>query len=56
MIDSPSTPTFIIQYHHDRKIYSFPIHAKDWKDAQDRIGSIKASAEVHSEIKIKGTQ
>lgn len=47
MIDSASEPTFIIQYHHEGKIYSFPIHAKDWQDAQHRLGSIKANAEIY---------
>lgn len=51
MIDSTSEPTFIISYHHEGKIYSFPIHAKDWQDAQRRLGSIKANAEIYGPLK-----
>jgi hypothetical protein len=51
MIDSTSEPTFIISYHHEGKIYSFPIHAKDWQDAQQRLGSIKTNAEIYGQMK-----
>lgn len=41
---------FHISYEHDNRVWSAEFHATDWKDAEARLASLKATGAVFGEV------
>lgn len=41
---------FHISYEHDNRVWSAEFHATDWKDAEARLASLRATGAVFGEV------